>query len=99
METDEKAPRAIYVRLGVPKEMREANAENGFNEDGPQMDEGVNLDECYMIDFAEQGAEEGFSIFTSCLCMLAKLTEAWLTEQVSTYEEMQALMKDHSHGT
>lgn len=89
METEETPPRAVYIRVGIPPEMKDDEA--------VQTEDGVNIEDCYMIDFAEEGAEEGFCLFCACLCMLPKVTEAWLTEEVNTHEEMLALVQGHKH--
>ena len=86
-EQEEKTPRAVYVRVGVPEEMRESG--------GAPVEEGVNLDELFLIDFAEEGGEEGHTAFAACLCTLAAATEAWLMG--GSHEEVKAAMVGHTH--
>jgi hypothetical protein len=85
-----KTPRSVRVYIGRPEGLEDSDVEN---------DQIASPDECFSIDFTEDGGEEGFTAQTTCLCTLSVAAEAWLTGK--TEEEVQEIMAGHTgddHG-
>lgn len=78
--------RKIEVTIGVPDSLREAN-----DAEGPDP-----LEDCYCVNFTEEGIAEGFTAQSACLCTLALATEMWL-EGATTDEVQAAMASDSNH--
>lgn len=82
-----KTPRSVRVYIGRPEGLEDADVDKDT----------VSPDECFTIEFSEEGGEEGFTAQCVCLCSLNVATEAWLTGK-SEEEVQQAMVGDHGHG-
>jgi hypothetical protein len=80
-----KTPRSVRVYIGRPEGLEDSDLE--------EEEQHLSPDECFTIEFTEDGGEEGFSAQTVCLCALSAATMAWLTGK--SEEEVQAIMVDH----
>lgn len=77
--------RRVEVTIGTPEMLEEANE----GEIDP-------LEDCYCINFIEEGGQEGFTAQGACLCTLKLATEMWLEGR--TAQEVQAAMGgEHTH--
>lgn len=95
-----KTPRRVSVYIGRPDGLEDEDIQAEADEVHT-----ASPDECYTIEFVEEGEEEGFMAQVVCLCSLTAATEAWLNGK--SMEEVQAVMisledkhdeSDNGHG-
>lgn len=76
--------REVSISIGVPDSLREANEAEGLD---PMQD-------CYCVNFTEDGGSGGFTAQSPCLCTLKLATEMWL-EGRSVTEVQDAMGRPH----
>jgi hypothetical protein len=83
-----KTPRRVSVYIGRPPGLKD--------EEGQEEGQPFSPDECFSVDFMEEGGDEGFTAQTVCLCTLNAATEAWLTGKSD--DEVMEIFASHPGG-